>query len=219
MPTDQGPGKYDADSIVVLEGLEAVRRRPAMYLSADPFDALVLAIVGGMCLSLEAVAVRRASEVVLTTGSGLAFQVADDGAFAGLLDAHPTAGCSLGEAVLSVLLACRDLKDGELLNLCEVPIVVPNALSRRTTLSVAAGGAWWSLEFRNGKLISGFARGGTADAGGVRVGFDLDPVFFPGTQLDDAVVGAVLRKVKALVPCARVIVAREGAPARPAPTR
>jgi DNA gyrase subunit B len=206
MPIEQEPPDYSASGIVVLDGLEAIRVRPEMYLPGPPPEALVAAIVGGMCLSLEAVALGRATGVVLTVGTGLAFTVADDGRFPELMQPLSNTGEMLGEALLSVLMACRELKPSEIAHLCEVPVVVPNALSRRTTLSVAAEGAWWTLEFRDGRLVTPFTRGEPATAGGVRLSFDLDPAFFPGVSLDEAVVGAVVAKARGLVPCVRLVV-------------
>ncbi len=206
MPIAQGPPDDSASGIVVLEPLEAIRARPEMYLPGSPTDALVGAIVGGMCLSLEAVAMGRATEIVLTVGTGLAFTVADEGRFPELTRPHSHQDGTLGEALLSVLMACRELKPSEIAHLCEVPVVVPNALSRRTTLSVAAEGAWWTLECRDGRLVTPFTRGEPATAGGVRLSFDLDPAFFPGVALDEAVLNAVAAKVRGLVSCARLVI-------------
>lgn len=101
---------------------------------------------------------------------------------------------------------CRDLKGDEWKYLCDVEIFVPNALSHWAALSVVAGGAWWTMKFRKGKVFSPFTAGEPATEPGVRVEFELDPRFFRGAHFDAEVRHVILRRVQATVPCARVVV-------------
>jgi DNA gyrase subunit B len=199
-----GEKNYTASDIEVLDGLEAVRRRPHMYVGADPQRALALCIEGAMCLSLEAVALRRADHVRLIVLGDLSVAVEDDGAFPEFLQTHPTLEKPLGEVVLTTLFACRDIKPTELASICDVSITIPNALSRTTTMRVAAEGHWWTMELAEGKVRRPFTREEPAPEGGVRLMFYFDPAFFPGATIGPDTIGHVREYVARQVPCARL---------------
>lgn len=191
---------------VLPDSLAGIRRRPGMYLEGD--HALARAVEGGMCLSLEAVARGRAARLVVTLGPGLLFTVEDEGAFPELLRPTPRGDRLLAQDVLSVLRACHDLKPPELRHLCDVPMAVATALSRRATLSVASDNAWWSITYRDGVLAEPMERRGPGPVAGVRLSCELDPAFFTATHFDEPCVAAVTRRAGRFVPPEALVVVR-----------
>lgn len=189
------------------DSLAAIRRRPAMYLGAE--DPLARVVEGGMCLSLEAVANGRAPRLVLTLGPGLCFTVEDDGDFHELLRPTPRGDRLLAEDVMSVVRACHAIKPVSLRHLCDVPLVVTTALSRRATLSVAFEGAWWSLTYRDGVLAEPMAAGGHGPGSGVRLSCELDPAFFDDATFDATCVAVVKSRACRFVAPEALVVRRD----------
>jgi DNA gyrase/topoisomerase IV subunit B len=197
--------------VTLLDSLGAIRRRPHMYFEAA--DALASVVEGGMCLSLEAVANGRAPRLVVTLGPGLTFTVEDEGSFPELLRPTPLGDRLLAEDVMSVLRACHDVKPVSLRHLCDVPMAVTTALSRRATLSVASEGAWWSITYRDGVLTEPMALTGPGPAAGVRLSCELDPTFFAGATFDAPCEAEVVTRAQRFIAPEAIVVRRgQGVP-------
>src|SRR5262245_6121511 len=119
---------YDAETIEVLPGLEAVRRRPSMYVGAlDSTVTLSHLVEQVMCTSLDEAISGRCNRIAVTLHGDDSVTVEDDGP--GMrVDVHN--GMSYVEAIMSHLHACRAARENAYAKqFCGYGIQVVNALS------------------------------------------------------------------------------------------
>ncbi|MFI9366859.1 ATP-binding protein [Kitasatospora sp. NPDC053057] len=170
---------YDASTIVVLEGLEAVRKRPGMYIGSVGERGLHHLVFEAAERALDEILGGTASRVEITLTADGGIRVADDGM--GLPVEH--AGHSDGpplETRLAVL-CCgaqpanrRSLSGGYF----GVGLAVVNALSSRLTAEVRRDGARWVLEYERGVAVATPVRTGPADGSGTVITFRPDAEIF-----------------------------------------
>ncbi|GAB7188493.1 DNA topoisomerase (ATP-hydrolyzing) subunit B [Kitasatospora sp. Ki12] len=180
---------YDAGMIVVLEGLDAVRKRPGMYVGSVGRRGLHHLVFEAAERALEEVLAGTAARVEITLTADGGVRVADDGAGLPVGRAGHTGpggpgdgpgdGPSL-EQWLTVL-GCgvqpvnrRSLSGGY----SGVGLAVVNALSGRLTAEVRRGGARWVLEYERGVAIAAPARTGPAEGSGTTITFRPDAGIF-----------------------------------------
>ncbi|MBD0695850.1 ATP-binding protein [Streptomyces sp. CBMA123] len=170
---------YDASTIVVLEGLEAVRKRPGMYIGSVGERGLHHLVFEVAERALDEILGGTASRVEITLTADGSVRVADDGT--GLPVEH--AGHSDGPALESRLavLCCgaqpvsrRSLSGGYF----GVGLAVVNALSGRLTAEVRRDGARWVLEYERGVAVAPPACTGPAGGGGTAITFRPDAEIF-----------------------------------------
>ncbi|MEU9399667.1 ATP-binding protein [Streptomyces sp. NPDC048242] len=175
---------YDASAIVVLEGLEAVRKRPGMYIGSVGERGLRYLVLEAAERALNEVLGGAASRVEVTLTADGGVRVADDGT--GLAVGH--AGHDDGPLVETQLteLWCgsspadrRSLFGGSF----GVGLAVVNALSSRLTAEVRRDGARWVLEYEHGVPVGVPARTGPADSSGTVVTFRPDAEIFETPEL------------------------------------
>ena len=175
-------GGYTAESITVLEGLEAVRRRPGMYIGTtgptglhhlitEVFDNSRDEAMGGFCNDIE---------VALLPGNRV--RVADNGR--GIpVEIHPKTKVSTLETVLTVLHAGGKFGgDGYKVSggLHGVGVSVVNALSTHVRAEVHRDGGKFEQEYKNGgKPIGKTKKFGNSDRTGTIITFTPDPSIFP----------------------------------------
>ena len=97
---------YDAGSIVVLEGLQAVRMRPAMYVGSTGAEGVMQLVVEVLQNALDEALVGQASRLDATVDDEGCWVIADNGRGIPLGD-HPT----LGRPVAEVVRRTRHVKD------------------------------------------------------------------------------------------------------------
>jgi DNA gyrase/topoisomerase IV subunit B len=178
---------YNASSISVLEGIEAVRKRPGMYIGGTGVDGLhhlLWEIVDNACDEAQN---GHASAIVVTLHpDGTTCTVEDNGR--GIpVDLHPTQGRSALEIVFTVLHAgakfggaSYDTSGG----LHGVGASAVNALSERLEARVRREGQEWAQEFRRGRPKEPVRPVGPARGSGTKVTFTPDPTVFDEVQYD-----------------------------------
>ncbi len=174
---------YTADNIQVLEGLEAVRKRPAMYIGdigIKGLHHLVYEVVDNSIDEALAGHCRRI-EVSILPGNGIS--VKDDGR--GIpVDMHEKEGRSALEVVMTVLHAGGKFnKDTYKVSggLHGVGVSCVNALSRDLRVEVHRGGKKYEQEYQMGKPMYSVREIGSSDYRGTIVTFFPDDTIFQAT--------------------------------------
>lgn len=186
-PTEakQSPA-YGADEIQVLEGLEAVRKRPGMYIgSTGPrgLHHLVYEIVDN---SVDEALAGHATEIDVTILPDGGVRVVDDGR--GIpVDVHKTEGRSTVEVVLTVLHAGGKFGGGGYAvsgGLHGVGSSVVNALSSKLDVEVRRQGAVWTQSYSVGVPDAPLAKAGQSDKTGTTITFWPNPDIFDTVEFD-----------------------------------
>jgi DNA gyrase subunit B len=178
---------YGASDITVLEGLEAVRKRPGMYIGStgprglhhlvyEVVDNSVDEALAGYCTHIE---------IVLQADGGV--KVVDDGR--GIpVDMHPTEHKPTVEVVMTILHAGGKFGGGGYAvsgGLHGVGISVVNALSSRVDTEVRRQGHVWRMSFADGGKPQGsLVKGEETDQTGTTQTFYPDPTIFETTEFD-----------------------------------
>ncbi len=200
---DPGPpdprAPYDESQIQVLEGLEAVRRRPAMYVgSTGPrgLHHLVFEVVDNAVDEALAGACTRIGVTVHPDGS---VTVTDDGR--GIpVGIHPTAGRPTVEVVMTMLHAGGKFGGGGYKvsgGLHGVGVSVVNALAEWLEVEVHRDGAAWRQRYERGRPVTPLERvaGARPGATGTRVSFKPDAAIFETTDISFDVIAQRLREL------------------------
>jgi DNA gyrase subunit B len=171
---------YDASSITVLAGLEAVRRRPAMYIGssgAEGAEHLVLEVVQNAVDEVLAGACTHLSVRILPDGT---IEVADDGR--GIpTGPHPATGRPASEIVLTTLHAGGKFGHGAYRNpggVHGVGLSCVNALSELLEIEISREGARYHQRFRRGVPEGDLDRVGSTHHSGTTLRFRPDPEIF-----------------------------------------
>lgn len=178
--------EYGADEIQVLEGLEAVRKRPGMYIgSTGPrgLHHLVYEIVDN---SVDEALAGYATTIDVTILPDGGVRVIDDGR--GIpVDVHKTEGRSTVEVVLTVLHAGGKFGGGGYAvsgGLHGVGSSVVNALSSRLDVEVKRQGAVWTQSYTVGVPDAPLEKAGPSDETGTTITFWPSPDIFDTTEFD-----------------------------------
>ncbi len=174
---------YDAENIQILEGLEAVRKRPGMYIGTTGpagLHHLVWEIVDN---SIDEALAGFATHIEVDVLPGDIISVTDDGR--GMpVDKHPKTGKSAVETIFTILHAGGKF-DGSSYKvsggLHGVGASVVNALSEWLEVIVSRNGKKYQQRFERGKVVYDLKEIGTSDHTGSQVIFKADPVMFTET--------------------------------------
>ena len=177
---------YDAGNIQVLEGLEAVRKRPGMYIgSTGPrgLHHLVYEIVDN---SVDEALAGHCDTINVTITKDGWVRVQDNGR--GIpVDVHPTEGVSTVQVVLTVLHAGGKFGGGGYAvsgGLHGVGASVVNALSTKLRVAVAREGHYWTQSYTIGVPDAPLVKGKETDAHGTLIEFLASPEIFETVEYD-----------------------------------
>ncbi|CAN5565881.1 DNA topoisomerase (ATP-hydrolyzing) subunit B [soil metagenome] len=200
------PPAYTAKSISVLEGLEAVRKRPGMYIGstdARGLHHLVWEVVDNAVDEHLAGHAARIDVRLLADGG---VEVTDDGR--GIpVEPHPKERKPAVEVVLTKLHAGGKFDQQAYAvsgGLHGVGVSVVNALSARTEVEVVRDGRRHAIAFARGKRTEPLAVIGRAKRSGTTVRFWPDASIFDTTEFDRGVIATRLRETCLLNPGLRI---------------
>lgn len=174
---------YDAADITVLEGLEAVRKRPGMYIGStgerglhhlvyEVVDNSVDEALAGYCDHIQITLLEDGGVRVIDNGRGIPVAM------------HPTEGKPAVEVVMTVLHAGGKFGNGGYAvsgGLHGVGVSVVNALSTRMETKIKRDGSNWSIGYESGVTVQQLERGEDTDETGTT------QTFWPNDQIFETV--------------------------------
>lgn len=203
--------EYSADNIRVLEGLEAVRIRPGMYIGSTSQRGLHHCIYEIVDNSIDESLAGFCTDIHVTIHKDNSITVEDNGR--GIpVDIKPDSGKSALEIVHTVLHAGGKFGDGGYKvsgGLHGVGASVVNALSEKYVVEVSRQGFVWRQEYMRGEPMAPVEKGEPTDKTGTKTTWWPDPeIFTETTEIDCDVIANRLREMAFLNKGLKIIFSR-----------
>jgi DNA gyrase subunit B len=191
---------YDSKNIKVLEGLDAVRKRPAMYIGGTSLDGLhhlvyelvdnsVDEAISGFCKNIDVVIHIDNSVSVADDGRGIP------------VDMYPDKKITAAEVVMTVLHSGGKFDNDTYkvsAGLHGVGVSVVNALSEKLLLEIKRDGGSYSQKYERGKPMTALEKVSGATATGTKILFSPDKQIFPDINFSFDVLSRRLRELSFL---------------------
>ena len=190
--------KYGAEQIQVLEGLEAVRKRPGMYIGSTSVRGLHHMVYEIVDNGVDEALAGYCTEINVVIEKGNVISVTDNGR--GIpVEIHPKTKISTAETVYTILHAGGKFggDSGYKVSggLHGVGASVVNALSKWTEVTIKRDGGIYQLYFEKGKTIKKLTKIGETKETGTKVRFLADDTIFESLNYDYEVLENRLREM------------------------
>ena len=190
--------KYGAEQIQVLEGLDAVRKRPGMYIGSTSVRGLHHCVYEIVDNGVDEALAGYCTEINVVIEPGNIIAVQDNGR--GIpVEIHPKTGISIAETVYTVLHAGGKFGgdsgykvSGGLHGVCAS---VVNALSTWTEVTIERDGGLYQMSFEKGKTVKKLEKIGESKKTGTLVRFLADDTIFESLDYEYEVLEKRLREI------------------------
>lgn len=203
--------KYDAGSIRILGGIEAVRKRPAMYIGDTAERGLHHLVFEVVDNSVDEALAGYAQAIRVTIHADGSVSVVDDGR--GIpVDVHPEAGVPAVQVVMTTLHAGGkfDRRNYAISGgLHGVGVSCVNALAEWLEVEVRRDGKAYRQRYERGEPATALSETGEAARSGTKVTYKADPEVFETTTVRYETIAARLREIAYLVRGVHVVVEDE----------